>query len=65
MNELKWRKSSYSNHEGACVELAVIDQWTIGFRDSKDPSGPILAFDRAEAAAFLSGTALGEFTDRR
>lgn len=50
----QWRKSSYSNHESACVELARIDQETIAFRDSKDPDGPILAFDHREALAFIA-----------
>jgi Domain of unknown function (DUF397) len=31
-------------------------------RDSKNPSGPVLTFDRQEWVAFLSGAAAGEFS---
>ena len=40
-----WRKSTYSgNNGGNCVEAAAADR-TIAIRDSKDPHGPVLAFD--------------------
>ena len=55
-----WRKSSYSNHEGACVELAKIDQETILFRDSKEPDGPILSFTRTEVSNFLTAVKRGD-----
>ena len=35
----QWIKSSYSGHEGNCVELATT--WD-RLRDSKDPAGPVL-----------------------
>ena len=35
----RWRKSSYSNEEGACVELSHTLE---AVRDSKDPDGPTL-----------------------
>ncbi|MEE4543965.1 DUF397 domain-containing protein [Streptomyces sp. V4-01] len=57
-----WRKSSYSNHQSACVEVSSSGQETVGFRDSKDPNGPVLQFPRTEAAAFLAAVAAGEFT---
>jgi Domain of unknown function (DUF397) len=39
-----WRKSSYSGANGGnCVEVAATAR-TIAVRDSKDPSGPVLAF---------------------
>ncbi|GAB3429784.1 DUF397 domain-containing protein [Actinophytocola sediminis] len=38
----RWRKSSRSQNEGACVEIAgTLD----AVRDSKSPSGPILTAD--------------------
>lgn len=55
-----WWKSSYSNHESACVEMARIGQETIAFRDSKDPDGAFLIFPRSEALAFVAGAARGE-----
>src|SRR2546425_711147 len=38
-----WRKSSYSNHHGDCVEVAV-GAGLGGARDSKDPQGGVLVF---------------------
>jgi len=32
-----WRKASYSSGSGACVEIAVLSDDTIGIRDSKRP----------------------------
>ncbi len=32
-----WRKASYSGGSGACVEVAVLSDATIGVRDSKRP----------------------------
>ncbi|MFJ8471352.1 DUF397 domain-containing protein [Kitasatospora sp. NPDC094011] len=41
---LTWFKSSYSNTEGgACIEIALTSN-TIHVRDSKDRTGPRLAF---------------------
>ncbi len=56
---LNWRKSSHSNHQSACVELAGIGRESIAFRDSKDPTGPILVFTRSEALAFIEQVAAG------
>ncbi|MER5704815.1 DUF397 domain-containing protein [Micromonospora sp. NPDC002296] len=39
----RWRKSSRSGDEGACVEMAVVPD-AIAVRDSKDPAGPALIF---------------------
>ncbi|MGH9151148.1 MAG: DUF397 domain-containing protein [Acidimicrobiales bacterium] len=59
---LRWRKSSYSGQNGDCVELADLGA-TVAVRDSKDPTGPVLAFTRTELAAFLAGAKAGEFDD--
>jgi Domain of unknown function (DUF397) len=55
-----WRKSTYSNNGGACVEVATGEDW-IAVRDSKDPDGPVLTFTPAEWDAFLAGARDGEF----
>ncbi|MBF8188526.1 DUF397 domain-containing protein [Nonomuraea sp. K274] len=47
-----WRKSSYSTNGGNCVEIASLANGRIAIRDSKDPSGPVLVFDRAAFATF-------------
>ncbi|MEU5694924.1 DUF397 domain-containing protein [Actinosynnema sp. NPDC020468] len=52
--DLTWRKSSRSaGNGGACVELAH-DTRTLLVRDSKNPEGPVLSFDRAHFAGFLA-----------
>ncbi len=46
--EVGWRKSTYSGGSGtgACVEVAVAAS-AVGVRDSKNASGPTLAFSAA------------------
>ncbi|MDI5973871.1 DUF397 domain-containing protein [Streptomyces sp. SL13] len=64
LSRVTWRKSSYSNAGGGdCVE------WTPEFaasgvvpvRDSKNPSGPALAFSADGWTAFVGAVAAGEF----
>jgi hypothetical protein len=54
-----WKKSSFSDSAG-CVETTREGSLT-RVRDSKDPDGPILAFNAHEWVAFLSGVRAGEF----
>jgi hypothetical protein len=61
--DLKWRKSSYSGNNGACVEVAPLNDGRVAVRDSKDPQGPALFFTRTEFTAWLSGVRAGEFDD--
>ena len=56
-----WRKSTYSNDEGACVEVATLDTGGALVRDSKDPAGSVLRFTAREWAAFTHGVRDGEF----
>jgi hypothetical protein len=44
-----WRKSSYSNSDGGCVEINV-STWD-EIRDSKDPYGPTL---KVNVPAFIA-----------
>ncbi|MFD4405352.1 DUF397 domain-containing protein [Nocardia sp. NPDC058499] len=55
----KWTKSSYSGPANECVEVAWLDDTSVGVRDSKDPAGPVLAFSRAEWATFTAGVRNG------
>jgi len=59
-DSLSWHRSRRCG-DGACVEVAVFGD-EVWVRDSKDPTGPVLRFSRAEWAAFLDGVRGGEFT---
>ncbi|MDH6124950.1 DUF397 domain-containing protein [Kitasatospora sp. GP82] len=56
-----WRKSSYSNGQGGCIEVADGYPGVMPVRDSKDPEGPALIFPLAEFTAFVSAVKDGEF----
>jgi hypothetical protein len=47
-----WRKSSYSNPSGNCVEAAELGGG-VALRDSRFPNGPALVFTGATWDAFL------------
>jgi hypothetical protein len=62
VSEPRWRKASFSQPNDDCVELALLEDGSIGVRDSKDGGqGPVLIFSRAEMRAFLAGVRGGEF----
>jgi hypothetical protein len=49
---VRWRKSSYSGHQGGeCVEVASLSPM-IGVRDSKAPDDPHLTFTNADWQTF-------------
>jgi Domain of unknown function (DUF397) len=58
---IQWHKSTLSNPDGSCVEIAVLDERTIAVRNSRDPHGPALIYTPAEITAFLDGAKRGEF----
>ncbi|WP_327105820.1 DUF397 domain-containing protein [Nonomuraea glycinis] len=69
LSAARWTKSSRSNGQNNCVEVAVIPaepghlkgDRVFAVRDSKNPSGPALAFSPDEWKAFVEGVKLGEF----
>ncbi|MFE7611257.1 DUF397 domain-containing protein [Streptomyces celluloflavus] len=52
MVDFIYRKSSYSDHEDECVEVATNLPRTVAVRDSKNPDGPILQLTPATWTAF-------------
>jgi hypothetical protein len=60
---LRWRKSTASQANGSCVEMAAMSDGSIAVRDSKNPTGGMLVFTRAEIHAWLAGVKDGEFDD--
>ncbi|WP_030235458.1 DUF397 domain-containing protein [Streptomyces sp. NRRL S-350] len=57
----RWRKSSHSGGQGACVEIARPVGGAVAVRDSKDPLGPQLRFSTEAWNAFASAAAAGDF----
>ncbi|MEE4492037.1 DUF397 domain-containing protein [Streptomyces sp. BE230] len=50
---LTWFKSSYSNQQSACVEIATTDTGFVPVRDSKQP-GPVVSFSTRSWSAFVA-----------
>ena len=61
--DVAWQKSSHSNSQGTCVELAGLPGGQIALRNSRHPDGPALIYTPAEIDAFIRGAKDGEFDD--
>ncbi|WP_048821016.1 DUF397 domain-containing protein [Streptomyces ipomoeae] len=57
-----WRKSSYSDATGQCVEVADDLPGALPIRDSKHPDGPHLVFAGAAWTAFVAALHAGGFS---
>ncbi|MEV7781884.1 DUF397 domain-containing protein [Kitasatospora sp. NPDC088351] len=57
---MKWRKARVSNPNDDCVECGPLEGMVM-VRDSKDPSGPTLAFPADAWQAFVAGVRAGDF----
>lgn len=60
LSRARWRKSSYSSDQGQCVEVADNLDAATAVRDSKDPNGSALVFDRSRFTGFLESVKTGE-----
>lgn len=56
-----WSKSSWSNPDGNCVEVATLPGGDIAVRNSRDPEGPALVYTPDEIRAFVRGAKTGDF----
>ncbi|MFB8173382.1 DUF397 domain-containing protein [Kitasatospora purpeofusca] len=61
MSPVSWRKSSYSNNGGSCVEVSPDVPGLVPVRDSKNPEGPTLLFPSEAWHSFVAGVQAGEF----
>ncbi|MER8116115.1 DUF397 domain-containing protein [Streptomyces sp. NPDC094031] len=55
----EWFKSSHSNGNGSCVEVAYLDD-VVATRDSKEQAGPILTSAFEGWRAFIGSVVKGE-----
>ncbi|MEU6036237.1 DUF397 domain-containing protein [Actinomadura sp. NPDC047616] len=59
--DVRWRKSSHSDHHGGqCVEISSLAA-VVAVRDSKNPDGPKLAFAADEWRAFTEAVKGSEY----
>jgi hypothetical protein len=58
-HQVNWYKSSWSAHNGNCVEVASLPGGEQGVRDSKNKDGSVLVFTVSEWQIFLVNVKAG------
>lgn len=53
LSQAIWQKSSRSNGQANCVEVATNLSDVVAIRDSKNPGGPVLMVSREEWEGFV------------
>ena len=54
LSRARWRTSSHSSGNGACVQVTAAPSGIIAVRDAEDPAGPRLVFSQQTWEAFTS-----------
>lgn len=60
LSSATWRKSTRSNGQANCVEVADLDGGDRAVRDSKNPTGPALLVTRTQWATFTTAVRTGD-----
>lgn len=63
LGNVSWKKSTKSQGNSNCVELAEIGKNVVAIRDSKNKNGPALTFSRTDTADFISYIKSGGLDD--
>jgi len=59
----RWRKSSYSNPSGNCVEMARLGDGRVAIRNSRFPEGAALVYSAGQFRAFVEEAKAGRLGD--